>query len=249
MNPELSESQQVFLFDAVGTILEPTPDVSTVYFQHGRSFGSRLTFEEVKQRFKTARQTLFLSENAEHETSSEFPDGVLVSNDDREREMWYQLVKAVFTDVPPIEDLFAALWEHFATPDNWKVFDDVSACWSALRAKNSTIAIASNFDSRLHAVVASCPPLESADWCFCSAEVGFRKPDQAFYRTIKTTIESELNKPLNVTFVGDDLEHDAKAPAAFGWQSIWLNRDGRKANTAAKQISSLDELLDAVCKI
>ena len=235
-------SQKIFVFDAVGTVLHPIPDVATVYYEHGASFGSQLTREQIKVRFKTSRQALFFAQ--QEEVALKYPAGELVSNETRERELWYQLVKSVFADVP-IEDLFDSLWNHFAEPSNWAVFKDVESCWNRLKSQGYQIAIASNFDARLNLVVQGHSVLKLADWCFCSADLGFRKPDKEFYAQVQTEIvggASAKSSTHEWTMIGDDLQHDVLAPAAFGWNSIWLNRKNIPTKLDVHQLSSLDQL-------
>ena len=50
---------RTFVFDAVGTLLRPIPDVITAYQQAGLRHGSSLDRQEVAARFKIARRRYF----------------------------------------------------------------------------------------------------------------------------------------------------------------------------------------------
>ena len=224
-----------FIFDAVHTILRPVPDVMSTYFLAGQKFGSQFSKDEVKQRFRKARRRHFGTDTPAEQTQP----GSLPSSDDDEYQLWKELVTDLFADVRPIDSMFKGLWEHFASPKSWQLFDDVEVCWQRLRQSGGRLVIASNFDSRLHEIVAQHSAIAEADAVFCSAEVGYRKPDPKFYEFVSGSLG--LTKTDEVTMVGDDFENDCAAPRKFGWQAWHLDRrHGIELKTHA--ISSLSQL-------
>ena len=149
---------KIILFDAVGTILKTAPGVIEVYHRHGIRHGSALSIEAIKARFKVARRKLFdLDTSAKHQTAGE-----LVSSDSIERNLWLQLITEVFEDVSSPEPLFEELWEFFASPNNWQLFDDTAATFESLKSAGHLIGIASNFDTRLDGIVQAFPELDCA---------------------------------------------------------------------------------------
>ena len=72
---------------------------------------------------------------------------------------------------------------------------------------------------------------------FCPVDVGCRKSDPEFWRTV----ERSTGVPLEQTvMIGDSLDGDVISPARWGVKSIWFNRDGRaKAPTPAVAIVTL----------
>ena len=226
---------RIFVFDAVHTILRPIPDVISAYFLAGQQHGSSLTKDEVKKRFRVARRQRFATYVAASQTQA----GSLVSSDAIEHQLWRDLVSDVFSDIQPINSLFAELWAHFASAENWQLYDDVESCWTKLKSNGDRIVVASNFDSRLNEIVAQHPPLSLADAVYCSAEVGYRKPDPLFYGTVARSFG--IHDADEVIMIGDDFENDFVAPVRFGWQAFHLDRrDGMQGNQNA--ISSLDTL-------
>lgn len=209
---------RIFIFDAVHTILRPIPDVVSAYFLAGQRNGSSLTKEEVKTGFRIARRQRFGTFVAASQTQS----GSLVSSDAIERQLWRDLVADVFLDVQPIDSLFDELWLHFASAENWQLYDDVESCWSQLKENGDRIVVASNFDSRLNDIVAQHEPLSLADAVYCSAEVGFRKPDPMFYKAVADSFEFGASD--EIIMVGDDFENDYVGPVKFGWQAFHLDR-------------------------
>lgn len=231
---------KIVLFDAVGTILKTSPGVIEVYHRHGLRHGSSLSFAEVKSRFKAERRRLFdLDASAKNQAV-----GRLVSSDEIERDLWFELIASVFDDVALPEPLFEALWRFFACPDNWRLYDDTDATFRSLKSAGYRIGIASNFDSRLNEIVRAFPQLRSADFVFCSAVVGFRKPDPAFYRTVESEIQKqlgcEIQQPLWMT--GDCIENDFWGPRRHGWKACWLNRTGSDAGQTSPEVDSIESL-------
>ena len=231
---------KVVLFDAVGTILKTSPGVIEVYHSHGLRHGSVLSIAEIKARFKVSRRRLFdLDASAQHQTA-----GQLVSSDSIERALWFELIAEVFDDVSDPERLFDELWQFFASADNWELFADTAATFGSLKSAGYLIGIASNFDSRLNGIVSAFPELQCADFVFCSAGIGFRKPDPAFYRAVETKIQQqlghELNKPIWMT--GDCIENDFWGPRRHGWNAVWLNRTGSDYEKVHPEVEAIESL-------
>jgi len=227
---------RTIIFDAVHTILKPVPDVISCYFLAGKRHGSSLTKAELKSRFREGRQVHFGTSKSAKETDP----GSLPSSDAIEFELWRNLVAHVFADVSDTATLFQQLWDHFASPANWELYDDVASSWSSLASDGDQLVIASNFDSRLYQIVQQHPALAVADAVFCSADIGYRKPDPLFYETVSRSLE--LTEQDEVIMVGDDFENDYAAPEIFGWKAFHLDRrDGVEAKEGV--ISSLSQLL------
>ena len=109
------------VFDAVGTLIQPSPSVASAYHTIGRRYGSQLSVEEISERFNRAfRQS---------ETDS-FPGGPArespwFSSDAIEAARWNWIVGEVVPDVSDTTGCFQELWDHFASPNSWHCFDDV----------------------------------------------------------------------------------------------------------------------------
>lgn len=227
----------VVIFDAVGTLIHPFPDVIEVYHRAGREFGSMLSRLDVKARFHRARQKHFLVDVPDGQKF----DGELSSSDPIERVLWQRLVQDMFPDVADTTALLDHLWHHFQQPDNWGVYEDVAPCWAELRQHGCSIGIGSNFDSRLLEICTHHAPIHTADWVFYSAAIGFRKPDLAFYRGVQHEVVGNPGREGETEFwmVGDNFKNDVVAASNFGWNSCWLVRRGAPAE---RNISSLRQL-------
>ncbi len=220
------------VLDAVGTLITPRPTVAEAYCAVGQRFGSQLTREEVDRRFRSAfrdSETICFPGHRRGRTS-----------ETEEFARWRWIVQTVLSDVGNLEACFEELWNHFAAPDSWHVYADAGPTVSALVDAGYQLAIASNFDSRLHRLCESFSALHPIPLRLVSSEVGFRKPAADFYEAIQSICDAAADEIL---VVGDDLAGDVEGPRASGMGSIWLNRRGAKRETDAPTIQSLAELV------
>ena len=221
------------IFDAVGTLIHPDPPVAVAYHSVATRHGSRLTVAEIGERFKRA----FKRSETEPFTNGPSPGFPLLSSEAIEAARWRWIVGEVIPDVDSIEDCYRELWDHFARPTSWSCFDDVEETLSTLSMAGIRLAIASNFDSRLHEVWAGHAPLKSIEHRFVSSECGCRKPARDFYDLILSHCDCPPNQIL---MVGDDPEHDVAGPMAAGMQSLLIDR---RPHSASGSIQSLLQLV------
>jgi putative hydrolase of the HAD superfamily len=217
-------------FDAVGTIIQPTPPAAEVYFQAARRFGSQLGMDEIGRRFSKA-----FRDTEQGDLTAEA--GVrLVTSEAREKGRWGQIVATVIDDIPDTAACFAELFAHFARPAAWRCFDEVPAVLAVLKEAGYRLAIASNFDGRLHAVCDGIAALRMIDARIISSEVGIRKPHPGFFAAL---VQSAGCRPDEVLMVGDDFSNDIEGARSAGLAAMFLNRRGARG---PGDISSLAEL-------
>jgi putative hydrolase of the HAD superfamily len=202
------------LFDAVGTLIYPDPPVSAAYAAAGARFGSQLTEVQVRARFTQA----FARSEAEDGQQRRH-----ATDEERERRRWQSIVAEVFDDVTQHAPLFTILWEHFAAPEHWRLFNDVAPAWRELQSRGLLLGVASNFDRRLLQICRGTPPLDACSNVFVSSEIGSRKPGQAFFRAIEHCLEL---RPAELLLVGDDPENDDRGAIGAGWNSLLIDRRG-----------------------
>jgi len=220
---------QCIAFDAVGTLIYPTPAPGEVYYQTARRFGSRLAADEIARRFKQAFR------DSEKRDAAAAGGAGLVTSEKREAERWRGIVASVIDDVPDPAGCFAELFAHFKRPEAWSCFEDVPVGMARLREAGFRLAIASNFDSRLHSVCAGHSALQQIDLRVVSSEVGHRKPGRAFFEAL---VAAAGCPAVQVLMVGDDRVSDVCGAREAGLSAIRLNRSG----PAADEIGSLLEL-------
>ncbi|MBI1313949.1 HAD-IA family hydrolase [bacterium] len=203
------------VFDAVGTLIDPSPDVATVYHRVGCAYGSRMSRDEVRVRFRAAFRRTEASERSR-------ASGMSTCEAD-EVERWKQIVAEVFDDLPPAvaDDCFRELFEHFARPTAWTCFEDVAPTIAVLRERELNIAVASNFDSRLHTVCDGLPPLDEIAVRVVSSEVGFNKPSSGFYAAVLRLADASPDEAL---VVGDDAINDVQGAEQAGIRGVLIDR-------------------------
>jgi putative hydrolase of the HAD superfamily len=224
------------LFDAVGTLIHPDPPVAAAYSALGRRFGAEFNETELLIRFRAAfaRQEAIDRQQYGYKSSPQ-----------REQDRWREIVGDVYADAALTrqcrDDLFHALWDHFARPESWRIDEDVLACWEALESQGLKIAIASNFDGRLEQIVEHLCPLNRAARLYISARIGYRKPSTEFFRAI----ERDLGlRPAELLSVGDDLDNDYRGAEAAGWSAILIDRGGACRSPGVRSVLSLRELAE-----
>lgn len=211
--PAIPPAVRAVLFDAVGTLIYPHPPVAEVYHRAGQRLGSKLTRDEVAQRFRAAIKT-------HHQGSA--------TSEEQERMRWERIVYDVMDDVlDPQRQLLTELWGHFGSATSWRLYGDVAPAWRKLESRGYVLGIASNFDSRLRTICLGHPPLDDCQHVFASSEVGFPKPEQRFYQVVERKLGLKAGQIL---LVGDDYNTDVSGPQNTGWQTIWLRRDEQQSS-------------------
>jgi putative hydrolase of the HAD superfamily len=221
-------------FDAVGTLIEPVPPASHVYYQAAQRFGSRLAPDDIARRFK---QAFHQSEQGDGTAA-----GGHVTSEDRERKRWREIVSRVIDDIPSPAACFLELFEHFARPGSWSVFPDVAATLARLEASGYRLAIASNFDRRLHAVCDGLAPLDRLGLRIISSEVGHRKPSAGFFKALA---DQAACSPEEILMIGDDQTNDVDGARKAGLHAVRLNR---RTPPVPGEIGTLSEILSLLAE-
>ena len=225
---------QWIVFDAVGTLITPKPSVSRAYHAIGQRYGSRLELSEVGDRFRAAFR------RSEQNQFPGAPANRFATNDSVEEARWRWIVNEVLADAKHPEACFQELWQHFAAPSSWECYDDTASALSRLTEAGYRLAMASNFDGRLHSVCDGLPQLNPMGHRIVSAAVQYRKPAPEFYRAVVDICQCQ---PHQILMVGDDLEHDVIAPRAAGFQAMHLDRKGTSDGPALASLNELTDLL------
>lgn len=217
-------------FDAVGTLIAAEPSVASVYHRIGRQYGSALSLPEVEQRFAKV-------------FGKRAAAGDLVSNAAIEREFWRTVVTEVFDDLRDSTGCYEELHAWFASPEAWRCFDDAGPALEMLAQCGYRLALASNFDERLHPVRDGLPSLRRIETCVVSSEVGWRKPHGEFFAAL---VDRCGCRPEQILMVGDDPLGDVGGAEQAGLRAVLLDRSQHNAGQMAEPttIHSLLELND-----
>lgn len=212
-------------FDAGGTLFAPWPSVGHVYAEVAREHGSpRLDPGQLNQRFRAA-----WGQRGDFRHT---------------REQWSALVDRTFAglvDPPPSRSFFPALYDRFAQPNAWRIFDDVRPTLRALRNRNVILAVISNWDDRLVPLLKALDLHAEFRAVVVSCQVGITKPDSGIFQSAANALGLPAHAILHV---GDEAEADVQGARQAGFQSLLLDR-GRRS-VVGQCVASLAEVLIAV---
>lgn len=116
-----------------------------------------------------------------------------------------------------VADLHSASKTYTLAP-----YDEVAEVLAALRRRNLTIAICSNWDWDIDRAVAQAGLTGMVDVVVTSARAGARKPHPSIYRH---TLTRCLVGAPDALFVGDTFEADVAGPVAYGMRALHVWRD------------------------
>jgi putative hydrolase of the HAD superfamily len=213
-------------FDVGDTLIRATPSVGEIYagicLDHGVDLDPDLcnrTFEATWRR-----------------RSVESPPGRdrFTSGERGEDGWWEDLVREVMAEcgipperVPPI-DTFR---EAFADPGSWKIYDEVPASLEALQESGYELAVLSNWDSRLPALLEKLGLTRYFSRLFVSAVAGVEKPDGRFFDLAARELGMD---PDEVLHVGDRIREDYDGALDAGMAALWLDRRGNGKAAASR---------------
>jgi putative hydrolase of the HAD superfamily len=195
---------QAVTFDVGGTLIEPWPSVGHVYAEVAARFGVRAEPELLNRGFHAAWRA-----------RRDF---------DYSRAAWYGLVRATFgAGVPLPPEFFPAVYERFAEPDTWRVFDDVVPALDALAARGLRLAVISNWDERLEPLLRRLELHRRFEAVVVSCAVGATKPSPAIFAQAL----QRLGLPAGaVLHVGDGEREDWAGARGAGLAAVLLQRAG-----------------------
>jgi putative hydrolase of the HAD superfamily len=226
---------RLVVFDAVGTVITPRPSVKAIYTAIGRKFGSQLDEATVDRRFREVFRS------TERNGARELPDPLNAvawrTSEVEELARWRGIVDHVLDDVADREACFDELFRHFADAAVWHVYPDVRPALDGLAELGIELALASNFDARLHPVCDGLPDLQRLTRRFISSQVGVRKPARQFFAHI---LEQTGRSASEVLMVGDDAVNDVAGARESGLRAVRVDRKGVPAEG---EIARLTELL------
>ena len=212
------------VFDAVGTLIHPDPAVVDVYASICRRYGSQSTPNEIRHRFQRGMSSRITSHTTSEET---------------ERKYWKSIVNDALGHVSEPEKCFNEIYEHFAMPESWRVDGDLSVVLDQLARREIVVAIASNFDHRLHSVMDGHDALNRLKLRIISSEIGWRKPAPEFFNHVSDSLSFPAEKIL---IIGDNLHNDVLAAKSAGLKAIWLT-DSPTDDPELTTIERLSDLL------
>ena len=135
---------------------------------------------------------------------------------------------------------FQSLHEHFARAEAWAVEPGAGDVLAELQGRRVGLGLCSNFDHRLHTVLAGLPELRPIQWVVISSEVGWRKPAAAFYAAVARCAQLA---PEQILVVGDDRDNDYLGARQAGMQAVLFDPRQHLGEPGDACIGGLDRLL------
>jgi putative hydrolase of the HAD superfamily len=226
---------QAVLFDAAGTLIKTARSVGESYAALAKKHGIEVAPAELGPRFR---------ESFERFAPLAFPEAEAATVGALERAWWKRVVQQVFSPFDAFADFdayFEELFAYFAQADSWVPYPDVEETLSALRERGVALAVVSNFDSRLIAILEGLGLASSFDNIFVSSTVGYAKPDRRIFEFV---LNAQRLAPGNVLHVGDSLGNDVEGATNAGIKGILVDRTRAHESNTVTRIGSLREILD-----
>lgn len=219
---------RALLFDAAGTLLEPTESVADTYARHFCEQGWEIGPAAVREAFPR-----IFRESGEPDYSDR-PCGDLV-----ERNWWRGLVFRTMlacgvdpaADVARADDCFERLFAFYGRGEAWRVFPEVVGVLAAAGREGLRLAVVSNFDRRLHRILAELGL--DFEFVLTSADARARKPDPAIFRLALARLEL---RPEEVRHAGDCLVADIAGARAAGIGAFHLERPRNDLGDFLRQV-------------
>jgi len=226
------------LFDAVETLIRPWPSVGSVYAAAAAGRGLRCPARALGAAFHPAYLELFPERFCGRSG--------LQTSEPRERRWWARVVARTFERVgcgKPGAAVIAAGLEAFARGGAWRPTPGAVATLQALRRRGLKIALVSNFDGRLHRVVAELGLTPFFDAVVVSSEAGWAKPSPRIYAAALGALGAAPGEAL---MVGDRPREDVAGAAAAGLRALLYDPGGRAPGPGSiRDLRQLPRLLAA----
>jgi putative hydrolase of the HAD superfamily len=138
----------------------------------------------------------------------------------------------------PKADSFDELYERFAQPESWSIYEDVLPTIETLIDRGIDLGIISNWDERLRPLLKRLKIDGYFRVIIISQEIGFQKPsDVIFHEAVR-----KFTCPAScVLHVGDGEMEDMEGARRAGLQSALLRRNGKPRGD--NTLTSLSELI------
>ena len=226
---------KIIFLDAAGTLFDVRGTVGEVYAELAKKFGVAVKSEELNaafsQSFATASPMAFPGIEAAKIPQLEFEWWLTVSA------KAFQIA-GVFHQFSDFPNFFAELYAHFATAEPWFVYPDVFPALNRWQQQGIELAVVSNFDSRIYAVLKALNLAEYFTSVTFSTEVGAAKPD---YKIFTAALQKHNCIAEDVLHIGDSFKADYCGAKNYGLKAIWLNRQQEKLDLGKLYFPKVEE--------
>ena len=220
--------------DAAGTLIAVAEPVGVTYARVAGRHGIDVAPTRIAAAFAQALRSA---------PPLAFPGAVGPALARLERAWWRGIVGAalgVDAGVRSLDGCFDELFAHYATPAAWRVLPGVPHALDRLRAGGLGLAVVSNFDGRLPALLRGLDLAARLDTIVHSSAAGHAKPDPGIFRTALRCLHVAAAEALHV---GDDEAADVAGARAAGLD-VLLVRPGGTAPPGVPWVRGVAEVPD-----
>lgn len=206
-------------FDATGTLFH-CPRLGEIYSEIFGRHGIEVEARIARRLVREVWQELACRATPEQDRFTAYPGGA--------RGWWLRFVERFaerLESPPPSRFVAAELFARFARADAWEVFPEVPAVLAELRARGFKLAVISNWDERLPAVLAGLDLFEAFDAVVTSGDARVEKPDRRIFDHALSLLGIPAERALHV---GDREVEDCEGALAAGMSAaLRLDRTER----------------------
>lgn len=202
---------QALTLDAAGTLFDLAEPVGIVYARLAGQAGYQLDGDKLEESFRHHFSRLSSPKYSEttpgHET---------------EKNWWRELVliTTALPDDAQFERFFASAFAYYERPEAWQLFPDTLP-FLEKAAQEFRLAVVSNFDARLHPIIAGLGLSHYFEFVVSSADAKSRKPDEAIFQY---ALRKLALPAAHVLHVGDSHSADFAGATLAGMQAFHLQR-------------------------
>ena len=222
-------------FDVGNTLLTPAIPEADVLTEVAASLGRQLDRAAVER----AIPVMYRYYEQLYEA-----DNSIWADEDRAVGIWLAMYKYLseLVGIADIGDEVARIgYERFLNPDSWTTFDDVIGTLFALKSRNISIGLISNWDSSLDSIITGMGIRFYFSTVIASASVRMHKPQPEIFHL---ALSEARAIPSETMHVGDHLQADVGGAARVGITPVLIDRqDSHPDSPDYIRIKNLRDLL------
>jgi putative hydrolase of the HAD superfamily len=224
---------KAIFFDAAGTLFKTTRPVGEIYASFARQYGVNIPLPELAARFRSCFSSA---------PPLAFPNVSPNEIPRLERRWWHELVQEILAPYgrfARFDDYFSALFEHFSKPQAWMLYPETEEAMRALRQSGLTLAVITNFDSRVLGILEGLGVSSCFDSVLLSSRVGYAKPAREIFQA---ALSLHSLQPDEAMHVGDSPLHDIAGAAGAGLTAVLVDRDDQHPQNSGLRVQNLNEI-------
>lgn len=211
---------RMIFFDAAYTLIRPEPTVGSVYAREAAKFSIKADATMLDRAFRMAWRAA--RDRHEVKAPGTPPYG---RTEEEARRFWYGVIVESFAfggvHLPPDSPFLAHLFNAFEECGCWHLYDDVHAALNVCHEAGVAAGVLSNFDARLHRILANFGVAPRFQFIVASSDAGAEKPSPAIYRHAQAL----AGEGTRCAMIGDELEADGTGAVRAGWAQCLIARD------------------------